>query len=110
MAAESQSTLGVGSSSGSASRATEWIAVGGLATTSESLVEPRTPPPSTSVFSIKRWSASGSGVVRVLGEAKLFIENFFLLLLAGGMANLANLLPRLGRRVSESEQDARCTA
>ena len=53
---------------------------------------PRTPPPSTSVFSIKRWSASGSGVVRVFGEAKLPIENFFLLLLAGGMENLLLVL------------------
>ena len=44
---------------GVASRATEWIAVGGLATTSESVVGLRTPPPSTSVFTIKRWSASG---------------------------------------------------
>ena len=63
------------SSSCSASRATEWIASGDFATTSESVVEPRTPPPSTSVFFIKRWSASRSGVVRVLGEAKLPIEN-----------------------------------
>ncbi len=68
------------------------MAVGGLATTSESVEEPRTPPPSASVFCIKRWSSSGSGVLRVLGEAKLFMENFFLLLLAGGMENLLGVL------------------
>jgi len=82
--------LGTGASSGSAVLWSEWIAVGGLATTSESVVEPRPPPPSTSVLAIKCWSAAGSGVVRVLGEAKLPIENFFLLLLAGGMENLVN--------------------
>jgi hypothetical protein len=84
--------LGADSSGGSASRETEWIAVGGLATTSESVEEPRPPPPSTSVLAIRRWSSSGSGVVRVLGWAKLFIENFFLLLLAGGMENLLGVL------------------
>ena len=84
--------LGIASSGGSPSLGTEWIEVCGLATTSESVVEPRTPPPSTSVFAIKRWSASGSGVFRVLGEEKLPIENFFLLLLTGGMENLLGVL------------------
>jgi hypothetical protein len=68
------------------------------------------PSPIDSVFSIKRWSASGSGVVRVFGVAKLFIENFFLLRLAGGMENLVNAPSPLGRRVTGSEQDERRTA
>ena len=72
---------------------TEWIAVGGLATTSESVSSVRGPlPHRPRSLAIRRWSASGSGVVRVLGEAKLFIENFFLLLLAGGMENLLGVL------------------